>query len=324
MPEGHPERADRIDALVSHLASPDGTEVSTATRSATTDELLRVHDRDHIDRVAATEGVDFTQFDPDTHAGADSNDIALLAAGGVLDIVDRVIDGRSRNGFALVRPPGHHAERNRPMGFCLFNNIAVAAAHAVEACGLDRVLIIDWDVHHGNGTEHIFANDPRVLFISTHQYPFYPGTGAVEDVGNGDGKGFTVNVPMPAGCGDDDYNMAFDAIVEPVADAFRPQLILISAGYDAHESDPLGGMRVTKDGFISLAARVRGIAERHAGGRWVASLEGGYSLTGLVEGVQATLDVMAGGDEPATRPSGSPRPEWLERAVEVHSSHWTL
>jgi acetoin utilization deacetylase AcuC-like enzyme len=218
--------------------------------------------------------------------------VACHAAGGVLDMVDRVMAGEFNNAFAAIRPPGHHAESGTAMGFCLFNNIAVAAAHALEHHRVERVLVVDWDVHHGNGTQQIFWDDPRVLFVSLHQYPFYPGTGAATETGGPNAVGRTVNVPMSAGCGDEEYVAAFQHIVRPVAEAFAPQLVLVSAGFDAHASDPLGGMRVSDAGFAAMADAVLGMAVTAAGGRCVAVLEGGYNVDALQRCVEVVLRRM--------------------------------
>ena len=213
---------------------------------ATVGELQRVHTQGHLERMAATAGQS-VMLDADTFTSPDSYDIARLAAGAAVQAADHAVTEREA-AVALVRPPGHHAEPDRAMGFCLFNNVAVAAA-AMRARGLERVAIVDIDVHHGNGTQAMFYDDPHVLYVSTHQYPFYPGTGAADEIGAGDGAGFTVNVPMEAGCVDDDYTLVYRTIVIPVLDQFAPQLILVSAGYDAHERDPLASMRVTTEGY---------------------------------------------------------------------------
>jgi acetoin utilization deacetylase AcuC-like enzyme len=227
--------------------------------------------------VAATEGRT-VRFDPDTQAGPRSYPAALHAAGAAVDAVQRVLDGALDRAFCLCRPPGHHAEADRAMGFCLFNNAAVAAARALAA-GLQRVLILDIDVHHGNGTQHLFEEDPRVLYVSSHAFPFYPGTGALDEVGQGDGEGYTVNLPLPGGMGDGDYARVYREVVEPVGRAFAPQLVLVSAGFDAYVADPLAGMSLTARGYRELiqvcldcAAGARGV---------VVLLEGGYDLEGL-------------------------------------------
>jgi acetoin utilization deacetylase AcuC-like enzyme len=221
-----------------------------------------------------------------------------VAVGSAMVGVDAVMRGEAGSAFALVRPPGHHAERARAMGFCFFNTVAVAAAHARERHGCGRVLIVDWDVHHGNGTQHIFERDPGVLFVSTHQYPFYPGTGGPGEIGEGEGRGFTVNVPLPAGCGDGDYAAVFEGLIEPIAAEFGPELVLVSAGFDAARGDPLGEMLVSPEGFAFMCGVCRRIAERFAGGKVVLVLEGGYEPAALAGNVRACVEVLAGREAP--------------------------
>lgn len=308
------ERADRL-----------GVRVLPATRRATSEELARVHTPVHMAKIAQTAGLPESMLDPDTFTSPDSYDTALLAAGGGLDVVDRVMSGEIDNGFAAVRPPGHHAESNRAMGFCLVNNIAVAAAHALAHHGLERVMIIDWDVHHGNGTQEIFWNDRRVLFVSLHQYPFYPGTGGFEEIGGPDAVGMTVNIPMVAGFGDEEWIAAFRRVVAPLADQFVPQLVLLSAGFDAHANDPLGGMRVTDAGFSVMADEVLAIARTHTGGKLVAVLEGGYNLAALAAGVETVLRRMTGEKAAATTPRSEGRFPPVHAMVRaLHAGHWKV
>jgi acetoin utilization deacetylase AcuC-like enzyme len=258
--------------------------------------LTRVHTAAHVEAVAATKGRT-VRFDADTQAGPRSYAAALLAAGAACDAVDRILDGALDRALCVVRPPGHHAEADRAMGFCLFNNVAVAAAHALDR-GLSRVLVIDFDVHHGNGTQHIFAADRRVLYVSSHAWPFYPGTGALQEAGEGDARGFTVNLPMPMGCGDGEYAHLYREIVVPIGRAFDPELVLVSAGFDAALGDPLARMRVTPAGYAELAAACLETASGAAGGRAVFVLEGGYDLDAL----------SAGGASVAGQLLGDPRP----------------
>jgi len=289
-PPGHPECEARMQALLD-WALPlrsDPRVLWIEPRPATREEIETVHDAEHFDAVAATAGRELS-LDPDTYTSPLSFETALLAAGSCIDLVDAVLDGRAANGIALIRPPGHHAETNRAMGFCLFNNIAVAAAHARRR-GLNRVLIVDWDVHHGNGTQEIFEEDPSVYFVSLHQYPFYPGTGAAQEIGRGPGEGFTLNIPMRAGCGDFDYLKRFQEKIVPAGIQFRPDLVLISAGFDAHARDPLGGMRVTTPGFAQLADQLLALARETCGGKIVAVLEGGYDLLALRNSVEAVAN----------------------------------
>src|SRR5262245_14910941 len=234
---GHPERAERLEAVAAAAKAIQKRLVFLTPREATREELLRVHTANHVDNIASTDGR-VVRLDPDTQTGPRSYRAALMAAGAVVDAVERVLRGDVDRAYCCVRPPGHHAEADRAMGFCLYNNVAVAAAHAV-ARGVTRVMITDFDVHHGNGTQHIFERDPRVLYLSSHAFPFYPGTGALGEVGEGPGRGFTVNLPMPAGCGDAEYARVYREFVEPIGRAFDPELLLVSAGFDPGEGDPI-------------------------------------------------------------------------------------
>ena len=262
--EPHVETRARLEALLEAFDVVEG-------RPASREQVERCHEPAYLDRLAAIEVP--TLLDPDTVASATSWEAALLAAGCTLDAVER-------GGFALVRPPGHHALAGRAMGFCLLDNVAVAARYAQAELGIERVAIVDWDVHHGNGTEEIFRDDDSVFFASMHQWPFYPGSG-----GPGEGGRTTLNVPLPAGCGDDDYLRAFDELVAPAVRAFEPELVLVSAGFDAHVMDPLAAMRVTENGFRELARRCSSLSDRVA-----AVLEGGYDLQTLPGLVDSALD----------------------------------
>jgi acetoin utilization deacetylase AcuC-like enzyme len=292
-PPGHPERFERAEVMqvVASEFRQRGGDVREP-RTATEAELARVHDREYISLISETSGR-ATALDADTFTSPDSYEVALLAAGAAIASVEHVLDGPGRRALAMVRPPGHHAERNRAMGFCLFNNIAIAAAHA-RYRGVSRVAIVDYDVHHGNGTQWTFYDDPSVLFISSHQYPYYPGTGAATESGTGEGAGFTVNLPMDAGGTDADYELAYNTIAFPVLRQFRPELILLSAGFDALEDDPLGGMRLSADGFARLTAAISAVADECCGGRVVAISEGGYDLGGLASCLRAVIPVLNG------------------------------
>ena len=322
---GHPERPERLDALRRGLRD-GGLEDALrliAPRPATDAELLRVHTEAHVRLVASTEGRT-VRFDPDTRASPLSHTAALRAAGAVVDAVDSVLDGTLDRAFCAVRPPGHHAEAERAMGFCLFNNVAVAAAHA-RARGLSRVAIVDFDVHHGNGTQGLFYRDPRVLYVSTHAYPFYPGTGALAEVGEGRGRGFTVNLPLPAGAGDHEYARVYREVVLPVARAFDPELVLVSAGFDPHEGCPIAPMRVTERGFAELARVCVEIAAGAAGGRAVFALEGGYNLEGIAQSAAAVLRVMLGrAPEPEPWPAAGRLDALLDAYREVLSPYWPV
>ena len=291
-PPGHPEspeRAEVMTAVVREWRAHNGEVV--APREATHEQLARVHGQQHLDRVASTEGR-AVAFDPDTYTSPESVEIARLAAGAVVDGVERVMSAAATQALALVRPPGHHAERNRVMGFCLYNNVAVGAAHA-RALGARKVAIVDYDVHHGNGTQDIFQSRADVLYISLHQYPYYPGTGAADEIGSGDGRGFTVNVPLEVGAVDEDYRVAFSTVVVPVLEQFEPELILVSAGFDAHERDPLAGMRLRTEAFAAMTADLRRVADKCCEGRLVAVTEGGYDLRALADSMKSVVGVLA-------------------------------
>jgi acetoin utilization deacetylase AcuC-like enzyme len=280
-PVGHPERPERGEVFqaVAESFKQQGGEV-IEPRLATDEDLLRVHTREHVAAIVATRGK-ATMIDEDTFTSPDSDQIARLAAGAVLLGVDRVLDGpKGSRALALVRPPGHHAEADRAMGFCLYSNIAVGAAYA-RARGCARVAIVDYDVHHGNGTQWIFYEDPTVLFVSSHQYPFYPGTGAAGEKGRGEGVGFTLNIPLAAGAKDQEIESKYAEQVIPALRNFKPDLLMISAGFDAHEQDPLGQLRMTTEGFGRLTAMLLKVADEVCEGRVVLVTEGGYDLEAL-------------------------------------------
>lgn len=290
----HPESAERLRAILAAL-DRHGIPESGLLRPEPVDIGLlgEVHDPKYIQAIEAAARAGGGYWDWDTFISPGSYKAAILAAGAATAAVDAVMSG-ARAAFALVRPPGHHALHDSAMGFCIFNNVAVAAQHAIRKHGLERVLIVDWDVHHGNGTQDYFYNRQDVLFFSTHHYPFYPGTGALNETGEGVGKGYTVNVPLPAGVGDDGYRQVFDKVLVPLAHRYKPQLILISAGYDSHIADPLGGMAVTVAGFTELARTVRFLAGEIAEceGRVAAILEGGYNVEALAASVVATIGAL--------------------------------
>jgi acetoin utilization deacetylase AcuC-like enzyme len=297
-----------------------------APRSATGEQLGRVHDAEHLRRIAATAGR-ATALDPDTYTSPESYEVALLAAGAAVDAVERVMGGPHRSAVALVRPPGHHAERDRAMGFCLYNNVAVAAAHA-RAQGARKIAIVDYDVHHGNGTQHIFETDPHVLYVSTHQFPYYPGTGAADEVGRAAGRGFTVNVPLEAGAVDEDYQTVFAHVVLPVLRQFEPELLIVSAGFDAHGRDPLGAMRLTTPAFAAMTMELRAVAEACCGGRFVAAVEGGYDLHAFGASLDAVIGALHGPAAPAEWPSSGIASTRGMESVEVvrraQAAFWTL
>ena len=319
-PPGHPERVERFEVMQAVVSEFRERGVKVQEPPPAGDgEILAVHDAAYLDLIRDTAGR-ATSLDADTFTSPRTFDVARLAAGAAVAAVDHVLGaGRGAHALAAARPPGHHAERNRAMGFCVFNNIAIAAAHA-RARGLHRVAIVDYDVHHGNGTQGSFYDDPSVLFVSSHQYPYYPGTGAAEDIGTGAGTGFTLNLPLAAGATDADYDLVYTKLALPVLRAFRPELVLISAGFDAHMDDPLGGMRVSAPYFGRLTSRIVAVADECCDGRVVAVTEGGYSLQGLAESLRASMRVLdAGAREDTTAPEGpAPRGEAAVDAVLPH------
>jgi acetoin utilization deacetylase AcuC-like enzyme len=329
----HPERPDRLRAIVSALrGSPVAGARWAVPQPASREAIERIHEPAYVEGIEELRGRS-AALDLDTTVSPGSVPAAFLAAGAAIDAVTAVTSDEARCAFALVRPPGHHAEARRAMGFCLFNNIAIAAAHAGAARGCRRVLVVDWDVHHGNGTQHAFYDRRDVLYFSTHRFPFYPGTGGADEVGAGDGAGHTVNVPLSERCGDAEYAAIFDALLAPVADAYRPDLLLVSAGFDAHRDDPLGGMGLTAEGFAALCGRAHDIARRHAGDRLVLVLEGGYDLEALAESVHACVEVLAA-PPPPPPPDHSPPPSSpvehlgaariIRHVREAQRDHWPL
>lgn len=291
-PAGHPERPERLAAIASVIEAHAEHLTPVAARVASDDEIMRVHTESHLARIRRAHAQAPVQLDPDTYFGERSLSVALLAAGASVDLVARVCRGELTTGIAAVRPPGHHAEADRAMGFCVLNNVAIAARAAQRLPGIERVMVLDWDVHHGNGTQHIFEADPSVLYVSTHQFPYYPGTGDFGEVGTGDGVGATLNIPLPAGSGDLEYLGVFDAIINPAARRYRPDLILVSCGFDAHADDPLAAMQLSPSAFHAMTSQVRALAEETCAGRLVLLLEGGYALSGLREGCDAVLQAL--------------------------------
>lgn len=326
----HPESPQRLEILYEMLDDPDikGTFHLISPRPCERVDLERVHEGRYIDRVAATGGRQRVSLDPDTQTSPRSYEAALLAAGGCLEAVDRIFSGDIRNAFAMIRPPGHHAETSRAMGFCLFNNVAVAARYAQAKYGLSRVMIVDWDLHHGNGTQWTFYEDPSVLYASTHQYPYYPGSGAFQEIGRGEGEGYTLNVPLSVGHGDPEFVGIYRRIIAEVGRVFRPELLIISAGFDIYQGDPLGGMGVTPEGFGLLARILIQMAEETCQGKVLVSLEGGYDLRGLRAGGKAVLQELTGRPSSDLDPlevegPGRERVDALvQRVIQAHGGRW--
>jgi acetoin utilization deacetylase AcuC-like enzyme len=304
----HVENSSRLVETIALLEKSKlmGKLVPIAPRVAILEEVSLAHSQSHISRIRGCSARGGGWLDGDTYASPASYDVALQAVGGVLQGLDAIMAGEVNHAFALVRPPGHHATTDEAMGFCLFNNIAVAAEYAKRKYKLERILIADFDVHHGNGTQAIFYSDPKVLYFSTHQYPWYPGTGSIYEDGTGEGKGFTVNVPLPAYCGDNELLRAYKEILVPVAKRFQPQLILVSAGYDPHWADQLSLMQLTAAGFAGIAIIIKELADELCQGKLLLSLEGGYHLEALSHSIKATLEVLLG-DSPSADPLGEPR-----------------
>jgi acetoin utilization deacetylase AcuC-like enzyme len=292
MPPWHPEQPERLAAVVRHLREVGLYDRLAAIEPARaeTEWIAEVHAREYIGMVEQTSGRGGLLDLGDTPACPDSFDVARLAVGGVLAAADAVVGGEVRNALCLVRPPGHHARPAHAMGFCIFNNIAVAARYLQRRHNVERILIADWDVHHGNGTQEAFYDDPSVLYFSVHRYGmFFPGSGRADERGAEAGEGYTINVPLPAGSGSAEFIAALQEHLIPAAEEFRPDFLLVSAGFDAHESDPLGGMTLTTEDYGAIAGIVTGIAEEHCAGRMVATLEGGYNLDALAASVGETL-----------------------------------
>ena len=297
---GHPEHAGRIRAVWETLGQAGLTNRMQLIEpdKVSDEQILAVHSEQYLkmfDSVVDSEyGV---QFDADTYALPESPEIARLSTGGVISVVDAVLNGQADNGLAVVRPPGHHATPQRPMGFCLLGNVAIAVRHAQNAFNLKRILIVDFDVHHGNGTQDVFYDDDSVLFISTHQYPFYPGTGRMDEIGVDRGKGYTVNIPLSGGQGDEAYTNIYEQIIWPVARRFQPEMIMVSAGFDGHWVDPLAGMRLSLTGYAHLTRELLRMSDELCDGKIVFVMEGGYDLTALGHGVRNIAHALLGDNE---------------------------
>lgn len=334
----HVECPDRVITLHSVLDSLREQKLflEPSFAGAAVETVLLNHTLAHIKEVEATSGKIYSALDGDTFTSPKSYEAAMLAVGAVTQGVELITRGEVDNGFALVRPPGHHAEKHRSMGFCLFNNIALAAHHAIENLGLERILILDWDVHHGNGTQNSFYNSDKVLFVSLHQSPLYPGTGSLSDCGVGEGLGYTLNVPLPGGQGDIEYANIFNSIIEKVVYQYKPELILVSAGFDAYHADGISSMRLTHQGFAYMAQSIMRWAGDLCDGRVLIALEGGYNLNGLKEGVFSVLSQLVNSELDTAFPTSidkqiqgilrneqSPHPA-VERVREVAKTFWKL
>jgi acetoin utilization deacetylase AcuC-like enzyme len=329
--EFHPESHHRLETVYDMLEDSDmtGKHPDVPVREATQEELLYIHSQDYINTVAATAGKPYGYLDGDTQTSAGSYKAALRAAGGLLNAIKMVNDGELNNAFALVRPPGHHAERNSGMGFCLFNNVAIGAVYAQKDLGLKKILIADWDLHHGNSTQHCFEDDPSILYFSTHQYPYYPGSGSFQEVGRGKGEGYTVNVPLSTGYGDAEYVAIYQQILKTIALQFNPDLVLASVGFDIYMRDPLGGMAVSPDGFAGLTHILMDMASEACDGKLVLTLEGGYNLEGLRDSVKAVLKELRGESTIGDRDwSGQENQQILnpvlEKARSIQGKYWKL
>lgn len=312
----HPERAERLQILYDSLGPLENRLFSLPPRPASVEELSLVHSPGYLRRLEETAMNGGGLLDPDTPVSPASWEVARLAAGGMFRAADWVLAGSDRKAFVLCRPPGHHAEPDRGMGFCLLNNVALAARYAQRNHGVKRILIVDWDVHHGNGTQRTFYGESGALFFSTHQFPYYPGTGSVEEIGFGAGEGFTLNLPFPAGYGDAEYVESFRRVLLPIARQYAPELILVSAGFDAYFMDPLAGMEVRPRGFARLAALVLELATEYCSGRLLLTLEGGYHLEGLRDCVLEVLKTLLQ-DPKISVPETTPEDLRLDRTFQA-------
>ena len=328
---GCPEIPERLRRIYTMLDDPDmkGRFVDVPPEPAEKKDVLLFHTRDYFEKIAETKGKKLIAFTADTHACEDSYDAALCATGGLVNAIADVSQDKIDNAFALIRPPGHHAEKSRAMGYCMFNHVAIGALFAQTRLKLTKILIIDWDIHHGNGTQHAFERDANVLFFSVHQDGLFPGTGNFTDTGLGAGEGYTINVPIPKGYGDSEYVSIFEQLLAPVARQFSPDLILVSAGFDTHKDDFMGGMRMTAIGYAGLTASIKRIADRVCSGKIVMSLEGGYQSDALSDGVKAVLNELAGVtcSDPVTMAKRADHKKVayvVRRCMDVHKHFWNF
>jgi acetoin utilization deacetylase AcuC-like enzyme len=327
----HPESPQRLQAVYSMLDAREFGQgvIQIQPRYATLEEIIWVHDPRYVDRVLDSAEKAHGRLDPDTVTSPKTYQAALMAAGGVMEAIKQVLTGEVRNAFALVRPPGHHALRDRAMGFCIFNNESIGAHYAMRTHGIRRVLIVDWDFHHGNGVQTIFYDNPAVLYFSAHRTPVFPWSGAVSEVGAGGGEGYTVNVSLEPGSDDADYGNIFRHLLRPIAEQFRPELIIVSAGFDSYHSDPLGSMKVTEQGFARMAALVLELADSLCEGRLILALEGGYNPQGLRDSVEMVLWELSGqsqitGEQMRQLEDAQYNriAETIEQVKAVHSPYW--
>jgi len=335
---GHVESPDRLRVIYDELDKEETGRhlVYPGFDPAPLDTIALNHSPQLVKRVAETSGQSHDYLDADTQTSARSFDAACLAVGSVIDGIQKITDREVDNAFCLVRPPGHHAEHHRSMGFCLFNNVAVAAKWAIENLGLERICIVDWDLHHGNGTQHSFYNSKEVVYCSTHQYPYYPGTGSVMEVGEGEGEGYTLNVPLPGGQGDEEYVRIFQDLFVPVFREYKPQFILVSCGFDIYDGDPLGSMRVTPTGFAAMTRILQNLADEVCEGNILVTLEGGYNLTGMRDGALAVLTELHGEVLNPSYPDFSPGTllpgrsdskdvqQFLVQALDLAKNYWKM
>jgi len=326
----HVESPKRLTEVYAVLEKGDlsGKLMEVAPRMATHSELEWIHTTAYINQISSTKERPLTVLDPDTYASSLTYDTAKLAVGGVFSILDSLFKGDISNGFALIRPPGHHAEADRAMGFCIFNNIALGAKYAMHIYGAKKALIVDWDLHHGNGTQNAFYKDPNVLYFSTHQFPYYPGSGNYNEVGEGEAKGYTVNVPLSPGQDDKVYMQIFRTVLSPIALSFKPDIILVSAGFDVYFDDPLGGMRVTPKGLALITKILLDLAGKLCDGKILFVLEGGYNLKGLQECIVAVLKEMSGEsilkEDDFSQGKEDPINPHIEKVIKIQRQFWPL
>ena len=322
----HVESSERLEVLYGMLQEDLAGQFQSITpRPATHRELTYIHTAAYVDRVASTAGREYVSLDPDTQTSPKSYEAAITAAGGLFALVDALLAGKIDNGFALTRPPGHHAEADRAMGFCLFNNVALAAEYVRQHHGQEKVLIVDWDLHHGNGTQHAFWKNNKVLYFSTHQYPYYPGSGAIHEVGADKAQGYTVNCPLSSGYQDQDFAQIFERILLPIGRQFKPDLILVSAGFDTYYQDPLGAQQVTPEGFARMTGLLMDLAREVCQGRLLLTLEGGYHLKGLRLSVLAVLKELLGESVLSADqqlPDSRPDLPIVEKVWSIQKSFW--